>query len=71
MKSIQFSIILATVSITIITIVFLAVISPLQGLKILTFPILLTGIVIWIVSLILLIAGLFSRKRDINQKNSG
>ena len=61
---------LAIISIAIITLIFLAVISPLKGLSILTPLLILPGIVLWMVSLILLIAGLINRQRENNEKKT-
>ena len=70
MRQIKLSKKLVIISIALITIIFLAVISPLKGLSILTWPLILLGIVLWIVSLILLIAGLFNRQKENDQKKT-
>jgi len=55
-------------SIALITLIFLAVISPLKGLSILT-PLLIIGaIVLWITSIILLIKGYPDRNKENYQK---
>jgi hypothetical protein len=56
--------ILAISSILIITVIFVAVISPLKGFGILTPLLLLIGILLWVGSLILLLAGYFNKHRD-------
>lgn len=70
MKNIMLSKKLAIISIVIVTFIFLAVISPLKGLSILTFPLIMLGIVIWITSLILLISELFNRQKENGQKKT-
>jgi glucan phosphoethanolaminetransferase (alkaline phosphatase superfamily) len=68
MRQIKLSKKLAIISNLIITTIFLAVISPLKGLSILTFPLILIGIVLWIVSIILLISGLINKQSEKHQK---
>ena len=70
MKQFKLSIRLVIISIIIITVIFLAIISPLQGLSILTWPLILLGIALWIVSLIILISGLFDKQRENGQKKA-
>ncbi len=49
-------------AITIITLIFFAVISPLKGLSILTAPLIFVAVGLWLTSLILLIKGFPDRK---------
>jgi len=68
MEQIKFSKKLAIISITIITVIFLAIISPIKGLSILTGPLMLLGIVLWVTSIIQLIAALSNRQGKSDQK---
>jgi len=51
----------AVLSVVIISIVILATLSPLKGLSLLTWPLILSGIALWIAGVVLLIAGLSDR----------
>jgi len=62
--------ILAIASILIITLIFVATLSPAKGFGIITFPLLMIGILIWVASLIFFLIGFFNKTRDKNQKRS-
>lgn len=70
MREFKLSIRLVIISLIIITVIFLGVISPWQGLSILTWPLILLGIALWIVSVIFLISGLFTNQRKNSQKKT-
>jgi hypothetical protein len=63
MNSIKASTRISAIAFAIITAVFLAVISPLKGFGPITFPLILSGIGLWIASLIVLIIGLVKKER--------
>ena len=54
-------------AIGIITIIFLAVISPLKGLSIFTFPMILFGIGLWVSGIMMLIKSIINRKSEKHQ----
>lgn len=70
MREFKLSIRLVIISLIIITVIFFGVISPWQGLSILTWPLILLGIALWIVSVIFLISGLFTNQRKNSQKKT-
>jgi hypothetical protein len=70
MRQIELAKKLAIISIVIITVIFLGEISPLKGLGILTWSILEAGILLWLTSLLLLIVGLFNRKKENEPKKN-
>jgi dipeptide/tripeptide permease len=51
-------------ALAIITVIFLAVISPWKGLSLFTFPLIMFGIALWISSVIFLIRGLADLKNE-------
>lgn len=64
MRKIELSKRLIIIAIAIVTLLFIAIISPLKGLGLFTMPILLFGIGCWLFSIILLIVGLLNKGRD-------
>ena len=63
MNSIKASMTISAIAFAIITAVFLAVISPLKGFGQITFILILSGVGLWIASLIVLIIGLVKKER--------
>ncbi|MFN8256946.1 MAG: hypothetical protein U0W24_14720 [Bacteroidales bacterium] len=70
MNTIKLSKIFAMVAILIIAVIFLSVISPLKGLSIFTWPLIMIGILLWIISIALFIIGLVVKKPEKTGKTS-